>query len=307
MTVQKRCENYVRRRNSIGSAGCVAAVLCAAIAIASPAHAASVYTFEGLTSPADLAPQDNWVHSGTSGTPHIDVISGTNGSNVAVNTGPANAQFATRDNDGAFSIPGFTGNETDAYIQADFRFINSGNFWFHIRGTGNLSPGIGLIDDAPSGPSTPAFAVRKGGGGSNLYVAVTGADQGDWLRIRLTMDFTANGGDGFGDISYMNLTQGDLSFTSVAGLQNVDLDMSGVDATTFDALQIRTDLNVPQSQIDNLTVHVPEPNGCLLCVMGGGLLLMVLRRRQRDGSCHQTTVFHCADQPADSLCLRDTE
>jgi len=281
MTVQKRCENHFQKRNYLWSAGCVTAVLCAALSMASPTQAVSIYTFESLNSPGVLDSQDNWEHSGVGGTPLIDVVTGTNGSKVAVNTGPPFAQFATRVNDSTFSIPSFTGNESAAYIQADFRFIASGNFWFYIRGPGNLSPGIGLIDGAATGLNTPAFAVREGAGGAYSFVAVTGANQNDWLRIRLTMDFTANGDDGFGDVSYMNLTQGDLAFTSVAGFQDVDLKMGSVDAEIFDALQIRTDLDVPQSQIDNLTVAVPEPSSlCLTGVAFSSLAFCGWRRRR---------------------------
>jgi hypothetical protein len=128
-----------------------------------------------------------------------------------------------------------------------------------------------------------ASGVRGAGNGTQTEALVPGGvNSGDWLRIRLTMDLSANGGAGFGDVSFKNLTQGDSSFTAVTGLQGVDLQMGGIDATLWNSLHIRSDLSQPNSRIDNLTVQVPEPNGWLLCVVGGVLLLIVLRQRQRD-------------------------
>lgn len=251
-----------------------------------PTHAISVYTFESLTTPGDLPPQDNWSDA-SSGGAFIDVTAGagSNTSTVAVSPGGGlSIHQARRQNDGAFSIPNFTGTETNAYLQADFRVINGVNFNFYVTGLGGISPWIGIIDDVPAVPAivTPHFALRGASHGTSDYAPIpAGYDQGDWLRIRLEMDLTANGGNGFGDVSFQNLTQGDTGFTSVAALQDRNLNMGAVDASQWNTMGIRTDVDATASQIDNLTTAVPEPSTLVLAALGLLSLGMTRRRRHR--------------------------
>ena len=230
-------------------------LLLLAVAAATPSLATPVtYTFEGLTSGSDLVGQDGWVDLGSGA--FIDVVtgSGSNPSLVAANPGGSGTHWAERTNDVVFSFPGFTGNEASAYLQTDFQFASGTNFHFYV---GNTSPWIQLLDDVGT-ITSPSFGVRGANFGSQSSTLVpAGINTGDWLRIRLVMDLSANGGAGFGDVFFQNLTQGDTSFTAVGGLQDVDLEMGGVDATTWNSIAIRTDSSASASRIDNLTVMLP--------------------------------------------------
>ena len=79
-------------------------------------------------------------------------------------------------------------------------------------------------------------------------------DTGDWYRMRLTMDFTADGGRGIGTLEYMNLTRGDTEF-SLAASGTLDLDQLAPAAAVrfWDTITVAVGTNL---EVDNLTVGV---------------------------------------------------
>ena len=118
------------------------------------------------------------------------------------------------------------------------------------------SPVFGLMHR--EGTPLPRFGMREADAGASTFGLVpSGVKAGDWLRVRLVIDFQANGGRGFGDVYFKNLTQGDPKFLPVSGLQDVNLAMGGVDASAWDAITIRTDWARVNSRIDNLTIQAP--------------------------------------------------
>ncbi|MGA0307196.1 MAG: hypothetical protein ACO3OB_16150, partial [bacterium] len=49
------------------------------------------------------------------------------------------------------------------------------------------------------------------------------ADPSEWVRFRLVIDLQANGGQGSGNLEYMNLSRGDTNFQQVTSHQNLNL------------------------------------------------------------------------------------
>ena len=89
----------------------------------------------------------------------------------------------------------------------------------------------------------------------------TGNEATHWYRLRLRLDFDANGGDGSASLAYMNLTNGETSFTDIPTLQdlNVRLILNGApDQADWNAmfLKLRVDAtNIPK--VDNLIPNIP--------------------------------------------------
>ena len=176
---------------------------------------------------------------------------------------------ASRLNDATFSIPSFTGNETDAYFQADFGLP----YWGTELALGYDADSSGTIFITPStltteigpkilvgcNPTAIGFQVIAANGNYNDS-KVSNTPYGtcpDWVRLRLVMDFTANGGQGAGDLYYQNLTAGDSALQPVAGLQNINLGLNsvGTDATNparWNAMW--TNMWGEGNQLDNIVV-----------------------------------------------------
>lgn len=146
----------------------------------------------------------------------------------------------------------------------------------------DVSPSFGF-DNGASLPGGASFEVREAQNGVEHDVPFPSTVQaGDWLRFTLTMDFTANGGDGAGSFSYQDLTAGGADI-AVAGLQNVNLKLSNLPASSmpsaWDSMYIRIDNGIGGVVgIDNLTTIVPEP--ATLSLAGLGLLVLIGRRRR---------------------------
>lgn len=52
---------------------------------------------------------------------------------------------------------------------------------------------------------------------------ISNIPSGHWYQVKLTMDFTANNGNGSGSLAYRNLTLGDTSFIPLGLIQNINL------------------------------------------------------------------------------------
>lgn len=246
---------------------------------------AITYTFEGLTN-GSLAGQDNWTSFG--GSSLVATGSGFDTTKVLQNPGTSGAHFNVRQNNVGFNFGSFTGTETSAILQFDVR-VNStpsvneniGFYLADVNGAVSLSPQI-QYGNTSTGVN-PIFAVVKANGAGSFSASLPGTvNFGDWVRVRLTMDFTANGGDGFGSVSMSDLTQG-TGFAAVTGLQNLALGMSNVAVieSSWDSLWTRTDL-ASGLTADNLTVaqsSVPETGSLWPCLFATGVFGLLRRRR----------------------------
>jgi hypothetical protein len=250
-----------------------------------------VYNFEGLTVGAPLAGQDNWVLSGFA-PGLVGTGSGVNTSKVA-QAGPATALASrpTRTNDANFSFPPLDPNGTAEIVEFDFSSdgLRTPGLWqglFNLGGGGG-SLGLGGFGVSGIGPNNGLFYYRDHFGLESGEAVPASVDGGDWVRIRATMDFThPDGFGGFGAISlsYRNLTDGDVIYTPLASLQNLEMHL-----TTSPALWDRLEVFVIRDnanfnvQMDNLSIGpqvIPEPGTLTLIGIGAAGLVVIARRRK---------------------------
>ncbi len=234
--------------------------------------AAVTYTFESLAS-GSLVGQDNWSMPVGNTSPQVGNGAGADQTKVAM-YGGAGVLPAWRPNDGAFSFGVFSNTATTAYLEFDAReadlVANSTErfyvFYQNSNGVYSTSPWIGL--------NGGSFEVRGANGGSVTTVPVAaGIDVGDWVRLRLVMDFTdtSGGRSGSMDAYYVNLTDNQSSYTPISGLQDINMQLNRNQSlpSTWNALAIRFDVSSGSGrQVDNLTVNVPEPEVPLLGLVG---------------------------------------
>ncbi|MCC7191659.1 MAG: PEP-CTERM sorting domain-containing protein [Phycisphaeraceae bacterium] len=242
---------------------------------------ASVYTFESLSTGA-IATQDNW--TSYAGVASVGTPSGTGNPSTRVFVGSGLESFGSRINNGSFSIPTFTGSETAAVLQFDFRLPTGGNrqatfgVGYDVNGSGSVQAGVALKELSPvigadyySG--TPHFMVMINGG--TFFLSYTtfpsGFAVGDWIRVRLDMDLTANSGNGSGVLSAQNLTTSG-AMTAITGPLNLSLLTSGPAPSLWNAMYAEAYGGASGGQSDNLTVLVPEPASLGLLALGAVMI-----------------------------------
>ena len=250
---------------------------------------AATYDFETLIL-GSITNQDNWKI--VTRDPHITTPAGTSNTSTKVFVGSGSGgveDIATRINNANFSFAPFAGTERDAILQLDLRLgpdsiVQSTTAFGHdndANGTiavseisrqfgGVYSPGIGI--------TVPSFIIYRPSG-FVLGAYPTGMIATDWVRAKLVMDLTANGGDGSGSVFALDLTRGDTIFTPVSGLQNINLQLTtGPAPTTWDGLFAETVGGTTGGQLDNITALIPEPATIALLELGA--MLLFLRRRR---------------------------
>jgi hypothetical protein len=254
-------------------------------------HAAATYTFESLT-PGTLAGQDNWQLAIPEALwPDVGGGSGTNSSKIIYRTTNGKGSIVTRTNDANFSFPHFSGNETNAVIKFD-AFLGSVNpgipnmeAAFGLGHGSNFGPVFG--ENAGSGPGGNFFTILQPTAGGFEYDAPIPASvsAGDWVQFAMTMDFTANSGDGAGSLSYQDLTtRGPL--TAVAALQNVNLKLSSLPAgagpATWDEMYLRLDNGTAGTieGADNLVPNANAPEPASTAVLALATIGLLGRRRK---------------------------
>ena len=192
----------------------------------------AIYDFEHL-SLADLIGQDNWSRDTTtisaSEQAYMDVTNGAgynvtqvmNTRNTGIPDQHGDAQ-TMRINDGNFAFATFTSNETAGVYQFDVQY-HEDQYEFtesmmmaplaHPTGDGDMffesvrGPGFGIeFGQFSIWPAGSSFAAASAPPPSRI-------SDGDWLRLRLVVDFTANAHDGAASLSYKDLTLGDGPFT----------------------------------------------------------------------------------------------
>jgi len=225
---------------------------------------AAGYDFENLAE-GNINGQDNWLEATTNATVVTDTTA-ANGSKVvrpnSLVAGAAGQTEMTRVNDASFSFTPVTASAVEIWFDAtadDNAIFALGQ---DIDGNGMLAENseIGI----PFGIWERQFAILTA---NSLIVRAGVADLGtnneatDWYRLRLRIDFAANGGEGTGSLAYMNLSNGETVFTEIAGLQDLNLRLlsnAAPDLASWNAmfLLLRIDAtNIPKA--DNLLPNVP--------------------------------------------------
>ena len=183
------------------------------------------YDFNSLTPGVTLNGQDNWVVFGPGWTfPYVSA-NGPDGSlAIFATAGGGSLKYTSRINDGNYSITSFTGDENSAVFQIDAISV----CW-------NTHVGIGFDDNSNNEVESSECGIRLGfsdcsvqrltvfdaQGNSTIY---NGWSAGSWVTIRVVMDFTANGGQGSASV-YTKL-YGTNSFTPIASLQNINMNLN---------------------------------------------------------------------------------
>jgi hypothetical protein len=246
------------------------------------AHAVG-YNFNALSGNdnpiTDLDGQDNWTTQGfgVNGVPDLSRIMGVTATLGFDGTpalrfqeqGPGVGADASRLNDGAFSIPTFDGSETEAFIQADFGFGAWGN-QFALGYDTNADSIIRRSTPNEIGPRLSIGCFEQAGvsvtnaAGITTKVPVSNVNAGctEWVRLRLVMDFTANGGQGSGDVYFKNLTNGDTCLQPVTGLQGINLGLNPGSGDASDPVNwngMWGHMEGATNELDNIRVETSIP------------------------------------------------
>lgn len=269
---------------------------------------AAPYTFENLNLNASLSGQDSWVPDPIiAGSPaSVRTIPGADPTKVAL-VGqpfePSGVYRATRVNNGAYSFSPLSSTlvnaiEFDALWGNDGQNNSSATFSLGrdldgngiISAAGEQGPLFGMtggLAPPPGGPGGFFFRIVDAAGGTQHLATLPASIQsGEWVRLRLLIDPSANAGDGSASLQYRNISDGEITFTAVPGLQNINVHLLSMDPAAnspdeWNAMWFRTDAGGGNSvsAVDNLSTSVvPEPT-----MLGGAMILAaaLARKRQR--------------------------
>jgi len=201
------------------------------------------YPFTGIS----INGQDNWISAG----PIQPTPFGFDGSTAIRNTDHSTT-LANRYNDSQFSIPTFNSNMTDAVIQFDATYMEAlipeRKLGFYLRSEGGAYS-MGTIMQANG------LFITDTSSSDLDFRAVPGTfAPGEWIRLRLVIDFTAAGGNGSAVLYYRNLSDGETDFTAYVTNNNLNILGMGAAANPqlWTGLVARLDSFGPH--IDNLQV-----------------------------------------------------
>lgn len=214
----------------------------------------------------------NWVHVGNDNNKWVidgdahGLPAGYSGNFVYGNVGASDSQY-TRKNDTNFS---YSLNDSGTIT---FTFLargrdTAGN---QIIALGADANGNGRIDGGVEpgeigftfGVSVGNWHVREANFGISSNAAHgLGSGGNDSYELRLLVDPEANGGDGSGSFSYLNITAGD-AWVEVAALQNINLRFSRMNAavrspSSWDGLYLRLGGN--GCQVDSIVIDQYDPS-----------------------------------------------
>jgi hypothetical protein len=202
-------------------------------ALTAPGRAQDVYDFESMSAYQFLHGHDNWIDQPGQGQAAIVIDeSPVNGTKVVRHVPTVafhESAFVTRVNDASYGYPPFSGDETGALIEFEVNGEALGLFALgcDLNGDGMLKAADGELGPA-FGTFDRAFRLQRAADGASLLAGFNDNGRGgnagsDWYRMRLTIDFTAYGGNGAGTVHYMNLTDGDPDFELIPELERIDL------------------------------------------------------------------------------------
>ncbi len=241
----------------------------------------SVYDFDSLGL-GTLFGQDNWTDYSSEGDDwDVQIGGGVNTSQTA-----RGSHVVIRQSDSNWGFTAHQTSDTTAVMQFDFRYIG-GTGRTHYFGLGGDSanasdgtdstvddlnergPAFGYVSSSNTGNS-PSFVIRDlakapsetGTGVTEVFQkpvsSIGGVSGGDWIRLKMTIDFTQFGGDGGGRLYYANLTDGGSGFTelttSAVNLRISDMWDDVEDPATWDTL-LMVSTGDGNPQFDNLVAN----------------------------------------------------
>ena len=251
--IKPRNSHY--RRYLLGVGACLSLAVGAV-------HGAVVYNFDDLTqgnlTTSNTSGQDGWYRDAALGGPDLQVSSSPVGgptTNVVTvtygnPTGRAVRQFGESffSSDTEIAEVSFTFQKTPLTVSLAFALGNGATPTSFINGNSpsSFSPRLVLANGNQFGitPKTTA-----GNFGSNVLSSAQSLTVGDWYTVTMTLDFTANGGDGSGSLSYVNLTTNER-FDNI--LTGVNLGLTNNPTTTQP-----DDWNQVWMRVDQLTSSGP--------------------------------------------------
>lgn len=253
-----------------------------------PVADAAVYTFDNLNT-GPLVGQDNWMTVNANNSSYVvKTGTGSDTTKVAGNPGTDNGSgfdvhINGRTNDANFSFGNLTG-ATGLTLAFDVQVQNNGgqdqfiNFGLAAADFSHGSPGFAYRQ---SFGGTPTWGLGSSAGGTSGSFGQS-FTTGDWLRLQFVMDFTANGGQGFGNLYYTDLTQ---SGSQQLLASNFNLGNPSVNTSFWNTMWSRSDFD-SSVVFDNLTViptfAIPEVSSAWVataCALLIGAHLVWRRRR----------------------------
>jgi len=253
---------------------------------------AVIYDFSGLNlgnlTTSATAGQDSWYLDSALGGQSLQVVNAPSGSSTTkvLSVAYGNTQErAIRQ----FGSDFFTGTETAAEMSFTFQMTNLSVGIQMALGNGS-TPGT-YINGNQSGNFGPRllflnsnqFGIQPKTSGGTFGTSVLSSAQtltlGSWYTVTLIMDLTANGGNGLGSVSLLDVTSG-VAKTVVTG---VNLGLLNNSATTgpddWNQVSIRMDqlsTSGPSGTmvLSQLAINaVPEPASWVLVLVGLGTVL----------------------------------
>ncbi len=234
---------FFKRKNipSIGAVtilaqNCIvfALLLIMALTISTVSKGQSSYDFEKISIYQSLHGKDNWKDKIGQGNAAVYMDATLeNGTHIVrpmssvIFNQPA---FITRENDSNYNFQQFSGNETNAVVQFDVTgdYIAIFALGFDWNKDGVLDTAHGEIGPA-FGTWDQHFTIVTANTDSIIAMQFgSGNGRSDWYRIQLHINFTTNNGLGSGSLYYRNLTDGDVNFIPIAGLQNINLQLKNM-------------------------------------------------------------------------------
>jgi hypothetical protein len=262
-------------------------MLCLGL-VSTSGKTAVIYDFNGLST-GNLSGQQGWktAKHGTGQDIEVQAGIGADGTQAicCVPSGSGNEVVATHVNDANFSMPNYSSVATHASFQVDLR----SSFWGTEVGLGYDQSGDGHIGRSNAAEKGMVLIADRNqdrlrfvdATGTETVITLSNLMTTDnWFRLKVDMDFTANGGQGEATVSWADAVL-DTAFQEVAGLTGLNM---GLNAAATDADNVNnwnavyTSFLGAGGQLDNIAGHVPEP-GTLL-VFGFGLLGVGAMRRR---------------------------
>ncbi len=226
-----------------------------------------IYSFDfGAQIGQELGGQDNWVLSrdftGTGAIASMQLDSSYPSGPVVVPVGLQGLEgiYSRQNNpDFAFTPPSYDGDDVE--IAFDLRSggtTGSGDALLIVNNAYEEGIQFGIVNNN-------TFYVRGGRFSSILQetAAIPSGwySRGEWARLRLTLDFTANSGLGSCTLAFMNISRGETSYTDVPALTNLSMEGVPVYPETWDRIEFRID---DEAALTNVAINV-DPSDDVAC------------------------------------------